>query len=228
MLMPKSRVSKQFREAISNSQGSVLVTLILTLMVIGGIGFVYYYYTQLNSLGPPPIQVGRSIPTPLPETANWKPYQDLKQGISMKIPLEWYVAEDNSYISQFPYDRRDFASSSIYNDFYIAHTTTQLESGYTNTDWLNRINNLGVNDTLNNEFRPATTLSIKKLGSGLTAEGIRYVIFQNVASNEGIVGAFEKNDVVYEFVLRQYNQEGIDTMGKIMTTVEITAPSPTP
>lgn len=211
-----------------NSQGSVVITIFLTLVVIIGVVFVYYYYTQLTSLGPPPLPLVNTAPTPNDETANWKPYEDLTIGISLKIPTDWYVSSDNKFISQFPFDPKSFSSADVYNVFYISQTNLQLQSGYTNEDWLNRIDSLKPGEKLTNEFRPATNVQLVKLGSGQTADGNHFVLFKNIALDEGVTADFEKNEIIYQIILQHYDQSGIDTFQKIVSTAVLMAPTASP
>lgn len=204
----------------NNARGSMFLTVILTVAVLVGGGMIYYYYAKLESLEPTPIPiVVNQAPKIDPETVNWRQYKNSELEITFRYPNEWYLSEDNKYISQFPFDSRRIKQNSIYNDFYVIRTTVQLQSGYTNYEWLDGIYNLKEGETLTNEFRPATSLRLAKFGSGHTASGQRYVLFKNLALDEGLTAAFEKDEFVYLVILRHYDKIGEETFPKILNTI---------
>lgn len=201
------------------SQGSVLVTVFLSLIIIGSLFFIYYYYTKLSSLGPPPIPLITTTPTPNALTVNWKTFTETNKQFTIKYPQDWYVSDDNQYISQFPYDPRNYSKTDFYNVIHFFITNQQIQSGYTNQDWLNRIDHLNPGEKLTNEYRPSFTLQLIKLGAGTTASGQHFVMFKNTYQDEGVTAILIKNEFVYQFVLQQYDQTGVDTLQEMMSTL---------
>lgn len=156
------------------------------------------------------------------ETANWKALttSGINTGLTLKYPSNW-VAPENTFISEKSFVAGEQDRSKTYNIIEIHKYSTQLYTGYTNSEWFDKIN--GLTEPMGDQRAIRT-----KLASGKVASGESYVIFKDEPSETAQGGVSKqvkayilKGQTIYQLTLDLYDNNGLEVFKKIVASATV-------
>lgn len=172
---------------------------------------------QQSLVAPTAILTPTSIPD---ETANWKTFSSKSRGITLSYPATW-IAFDDEFISEKEFVPGEQSRSEIYNSIEIQKYKEQIYVGYTNAEWLEKIDRL-------TEPLSEGKLKMTKIASGKIRGGERYVIVKNEPSATAQTEYFDqirayilKDQTLYQLTLNSYDVKGLEIFQQIIPTAII-------
>jgi len=180
--------------------------------------------TSSNTDNPSSLPSTTSKPTSSPITkntnSNWKTFSHKTTGVTLSYPSTWVTPEDN-FISEKTFIAGEQDGSKTYNIIEIYKYATPLYSGYTNSEWFNKIINSKTALVDQREIRT-------KLTSGTVKSGEQYVIFTDEPSVKAQAGGSKqvkayilKGQTIYQLTLDLYDKNGLDTFKEIIPTAVV-------
>ncbi len=149
-------------------------------------------------------------------TSDWKVFNNIKGGAVYKYPNSWMVIND-MYISEKSFDPYSTERKiGIYNTISLIKYTTKFSNVKTNKEWFDDVAN-------GNEVVVDLGVKRTRLIVGNVSSGEPYFIVRNQAGTalDQIRAYSVKDESIYEFILSDYDQKGLDIFKNIIKTVSL-------
>lgn len=206
-----------------DKKGSVYLYTAFAGLLILSIGLGWFYLRDRAAFG------GLNLPfisgrTEMINTKDWKSFQ-IADNLTVLYPPDWFIFE-NKYISQYPYTPGK-VSNDIYNAINATAIESQIQPGYANEDWFNRLYNAKKGDNVVNGFRPSGQNQFIAVDSGKTLSGKRFVLFrESKEPRQTQAYLYISSLAIYQFTLNNFDQTGLEYFKKIISTSSDTTPNP--
>ena len=149
-------------------------------------------------------------------TSDWKVFNNIKGGAVYKYPNNWMVIND-MYISEKSFDPNSTERKvGVYNTISLIKYTTKFSNEKTNKQWFD--------DTMNgNEVVVDLGVKRTRLTVGNVSSGEPYFIVRNQAGTalDQIRAYSVKDESIYEFILSDYDEKGLNIFKNIIKTVSL-------
>lgn len=203
-----------------------IISYLFLLLFIIGISFTAWHFrkelpSMFDQVTAPyeSLLTKKEITPQIKSPENWKKVKIAKYNLSLLVPPDWNQVSENS-ISQYILPLSPIPQA-IYNLIQINSNKGILIDGYYNQDLFNKLYKLppGQPDTL--DLRSNVTVTV--ISHGKTLSGHRFVIFKSETISQSTLKVIEtkgfiiKNDTLIIFNLLYFNQQGLDTLEKILT-----------